>query len=78
MRTGDHVLHKPTGEKWLVRYVRPDEDRMSWCGWPPGEARISDCDLVYSCTDAEHEKLLAELSSHAEDIRDIPAKSMIS
>jgi len=62
MRAGDHVLHKPTGEKWVVRYVKPEQDRMSWLGWPPGEALMSDCEVVKACTDAEHEKLTVELA----------------
>lgn len=41
---GDHVHHHPTGEDWVVRYVKGD--RMSWLGWPPGEAMLSDCTLI--------------------------------
>lgn len=41
---GDHVHHHPTGEDWVVRYVKGD--RMSWLGWPPGEAKLSDCLLI--------------------------------
>ena len=41
---GDVVFHRPTRETWMVRYVRGD--RLAWLGWPPGEARLSDCLLV--------------------------------
>lgn len=43
MRTGDHVLHKPSGETWVVAFV--DGDDLAWCGWPNGLARTSDCEL---------------------------------
>lgn len=42
--TGDHVLHGPTGETWVVAYVRGDQ--LAWFGWPDGEAALSDCTLV--------------------------------
>ena len=61
MRAGDHVRHTPSGETWVVRSVEPEQNRLSWCGWPPGTALLSDCELVYSCSDAEHEKLVADL-----------------
>lgn len=60
MRTGDHVKHGPTGETWVVGYV--DGDRMSWLGWPPGEARTEDCTVVKACTDEEHEQVLRQLA----------------
>lgn len=49
--TGDHVRHGPTGEDWVVRYVRGD--RLAWCGWPPGEANLSDCALIRKATPEE-------------------------
>ena len=60
MRCGDTVLHKPSGEEWLVAYV--DGDDLAWCGWPDGVARKSDCELVRSCTDAEHVARLKEIA----------------
>lgn len=59
MRTGDHVKHGPTGETWVVAYV--DGDRMSWLGWPPGEARIADCTVIKESSDEEHERILRQL-----------------
>jgi hypothetical protein len=54
------VLHRPTGETWTVAYV--DGDRMSWCGWPPGEAMVSDCDLIERASDALHLDILRQCS----------------
>lgn len=44
IEAGDTVHHQPTGEDWIVRYVKGD--RLSWLGWPPGEAKLSDCTLI--------------------------------
>lgn len=60
MRTGDSVLHRPSGERWLVAYV--DGDDLAWCGCPSGLARASDCELIRECTDEQHEKLLREMA----------------
>lgn len=57
MRAGDCVRHRPTGEKWRVAYVRGDH--LAWCGWPPGEALVSDCDILELCSDEEHASALA-------------------
>lgn len=57
IRCGDTVKHGPTGETWLVRYV--DGDRLSWFGWPPGEARLEDCTLIEAADDEKHAKYLA-------------------
>jgi hypothetical protein len=59
--TGDAVLHGPTGEEWLVAYVRGD--RLAWCGWPEGEAALSDCALVRKATPAQRDKLLEEMAA---------------
>lgn len=59
-RAGDHVLHGPTGETWVVAYV--EDDRLAWCGWPYGHALLSDCTLVKACTDAEHLKWLRDIA----------------
>lgn len=58
--TGDHVHHGPTGEDWVVAYV--DGDRLCPCGWPPGEARLSDCTRVYECSSEERTDLLRRLT----------------
>lgn len=70
--TADHVLHRPSGETWLVAYVRGD--RLSACGWPDTMAAIADCDLVKKASQAERLELLRSMAkgeghraSHARD-----------
>lgn len=57
--TGDHVLHKPSGEKWVVAFV--DHDRLWWCGWPEGTAALADCELIKKATAAERHNLLVDM-----------------
>lgn len=59
MRTGDEVLHLPTGEAWVVRF--DDGKHLSWFGWPPGRALTEDCVLLVPATDAEHRDLLKQM-----------------
>ena len=58
--TADSVLHKPTGERWLVAYVQ--NDRLAWCGWPEGTASLGDCELIETATDEKRVKLLQQMS----------------
>lgn len=58
--TADHVHHEPSGEEWVVAYVR--NGKLAWCGWPCGEANLSDCRLIRKATDAERDRLLREMS----------------
>lgn len=60
-RAGDHVLHHPTGETWVVAYV--DGDYLAWCGWPEGEANLSDCTIVKRCSDDEHIQRLDDIAN---------------
>lgn len=60
--TGDTVKHRPSGEIWLVAYVREERDEIAWCGWPPGLAKLSDCDLVEAATPEKRDKYLNELA----------------
>lgn len=60
-RAGDHVLHVPSGETWVVAYV--DGDDLAWCGWPDGLGRTSDCTVTRRCTDAEHVAMLHEIAA---------------
>lgn len=59
--TADHVHHAPTGENWVVAYVKGD--RLAWCGWPEGESALADCTLVRKATDAEREALLRSMAN---------------
>lgn len=58
--TADHVHHAPSGEDWVVAYVRGD--RLAWCGWPEGEAALADCTLLKKATPVERDKLLREMA----------------
>lgn len=59
--TGDTVKHGPTGETWVVAYVQGD--RLAWCGWPEGEARLADCTLVEHATTVKRDCLLREMAA---------------
>lgn len=59
--TADHVHHAPSGENWVVAYVKGD--RLAWCGWPQGEAALADCRLVKKATDAERDMLLRTMAA---------------
>lgn len=58
--TGDHVHHGPTDEDWVV--ARVQDDKLAWCGWPPGWADLADCTLTKKATPEERELMLATLA----------------
>ncbi|MCJ2086943.1 hypothetical protein MKK88_13225 [Methylobacterium sp. E-005] len=61
-RTGDSILHKPTGETWVCAWADPETGYLSWLGWPPdGQALIADCELVAAASDKTHREWLSEL-----------------
>lgn len=60
MRTGDTVLHRPSGEKWSVAYV--DGDELVPRGWPLSYAKTTDCDLVASCDDETHDTVMRDMA----------------
>lgn len=53
-RCGDHVLHHPTGEEWLVAWA--EGEHLAWAGWPNGRALLADCTVTKRATDEEHRK----------------------
>lgn len=57
-RCGDHVLHHPTGEEWVVAWAEGDD--LAWAGWPNGLARLADCTVIKHCSDAEHRRAVQE------------------
>lgn len=61
LRCGDSVKHKPSGEEWVVSYV--DGEYLSWLGWPNGEAKVSDCELIRSCSHSDHIKILKSVAA---------------
>lgn len=58
--TADHIRHAPSGEDWVVAYVRGD--RLVCCGWPESMAALADCTLIKKATPAERDKLLADMA----------------
>ena len=75
--TADVVLHGPTQEKWVVAYVRGD--CLAWCGWPEGEAKLSDCTLQKKATPEERNKLLIEMAAmKGDDSRGVYARYVLS
>jgi hypothetical protein len=63
--TGDYVRHRPTGEQWIVAYVRGD--RLAWLGWPEGEAALADCELIDKAPPARREKWLRLMAESSGD-----------
>ncbi|MBX3583601.1 MAG: hypothetical protein KF810_17075 [Rhizobiaceae bacterium] len=62
MRTGDHVLHRPSQETWVVAWADYETGYMAPCGWPTCQARIDDCDIVKDATDEESAQIVAALA----------------
>lgn len=82
IKPGDVVLHKPSGERWVVAYADYERDELSWFGWPEGYAKLSSCELVKSVT---FEEALKDLVRWAEpkpgrgnDLRHRYAASMLA
>jgi hypothetical protein len=79
IRTGDAVLHKPSGETWLVAYY--EGGYVCCCGWPATLAKVSDCELVRKGTDEEWAGLLMSMAvmrgDHSADCRMLYAKRAI-
>lgn len=47
IRPNDVVLHKPTGEKWIIAGVHYDGNTLIPKGWPfPTIAKTEDCELL--------------------------------
>jgi len=65
IETGDTVKHIPTGETWIVACVEGND--LSWCGWPEGMARLSDCELVEKATVQRRQELLESLDAMGQD-----------
>lgn len=52
LRCGDYVRHRPTGQELLIAWA--EDGYASWFGWPPGQMRVDECDVLERCTDEEH------------------------
>jgi hypothetical protein len=74
--TGDIVKHEPTGEMWLVAFVK--NDKLCPCGWPESLADLSDCHLITAASDDDRKSLLEEMANGSEnDSRTIYAKNKL-
>jgi hypothetical protein len=51
-RCGDVVLHRPSGEMWLVAWA--EGELLAPSGWPNGIAQLADCEVLKRCSDPEH------------------------
>jgi len=47
VKAGDTVLHRPTGETWVL--LRVKDGYVYPAGWPQSRAREKDCELVEAC-----------------------------
>lgn len=66
IRAGDHVLHKPSGEDWIVMWANHETGYMAPAGWPACRARIEDVLLIRPVNDAGHNAFLDGLKRPAE------------
>jgi hypothetical protein len=62
IRCGDVVLHRPSGEEWIVAAADPESDALMWCGWPEGVAKLSDCELLRRASPEKSAELHAQLT----------------
>jgi hypothetical protein len=60
LRAGDVVLHRPTGEHWLLAYAVMERNEVAACGWPPSRAKADDCVLLEAASDEKHDEMLRE------------------
>ncbi len=70
IRPNDVVLHKPTGEKWVVCGVNYEQGRLIPCGYPfPTVAKIEDCELIeeHYHAKSQTEEQIAALKKHGYD-----------
>lgn len=77
IRPNDIVLHKPSGEKWVVCGVNYEDNRLIACGYPfPTSARLEDCELIEEryTTHFQTEEMINALKKHGLD-RYIDARS---
>ena len=58
IRPNDTVVHKPTGERWVVCGVNRDLKTLIPCGYPfPSMARMEDCELVERAYEKEPQSI---------------------
>ncbi len=66
-RCGDHVVYHPTGEMWLIAFS--EGEVLVPAGLPIRMARVVDCEVVFRCSDHDHDRLVKVWSYAKGDIR---------
>lgn len=61
LRAGDHVLHRPSGEKWVLA-CDEDHGEIICCGWPETFAKASVCERIKAATDKERLSTLRDVA----------------
>jgi hypothetical protein len=61
MDTGDVILHHPSGENWVVGFVKGET--LVAVGWPLEYASVRDCSIVRTATREERKALLQGMAS---------------
>lgn len=65
---GDTVLHKPSGETWVVCGVREERNQLIPCGYPfPSMAKLDDCNLIEK-GNGQSEDMKKALRKHGLDL----------
>ena len=70
IKPGDIVHHKPSGEDWVVAYMDVERNEIAWFGWPPGFAKLSDCELLESVSIDESLKAIVDWAKKSQSERD--------
>lgn len=65
IKTGDTILHKPSGEKWVVAFA--DAGYVCACGWPESYGKEEDCEIIESVSEDESLILLRKIASKQND-----------
>lgn len=60
-KPGDVVLHRPSGETWVVAVADPERNELIACGWPCSFERLSDCDITEESSPEEARELAHRL-----------------
>jgi hypothetical protein len=55
------VLHKPTGETWVVAFV--ERGLLACCGWPFTMVPLEQCEMVKAASKDERDALLREMAA---------------
>ncbi len=64
MKTGDQVIHGPTGDIRTLAYYDPRSGEASFIGWPEAVAKGSDCSITKIATVKESKQIIESLVGH--------------